>query len=407
MRWQAASAPTATTQARPVARRSMIIAGDAWPRTSALAPYDAGTAIASAYEANVWVYGCVRAITDAICGLQFVTGPRRHDYSVLRPSSPLARLLGPPPGSPNPALSARRLWAHSIASYIVTGQFGWEVQADSHGTPVALWPLPSSAIKPLPGTASYFDGLEVRDGGRVRRLRTGQYVYVWRPSLGDVRKPESALSAARLDVDVSLMQDRYDYAFLKNDSRPASIVVHEAFAEVDERDAFRSQFVATFGGVSNAGKPVFVEAEGGDGVAGALDVRTVGISQRDSEAIARSRAKALAICAALGVPFSRLDSSQRTFENASVEDQTFWEARLLPLVAELEDEVNAQLAPRLGAEVGWFDLREVRVLRQSRRLDRENLPQLIQAGIITVDEARDALGLGDATATGRTIRAVS
>jgi len=377
-----------------------------WPPRTALSPYDPAGAIKDAYEANVWVYGCVRAITDALAGLHFVAGPNLHDYSTLRPSSGLARLLGPPPGSPNPELSARRLWAHAVASYVVTGQFGWEVTGA--GPSAQLWPLPSSSLRPQAGTTSYFEGLGVVNGSDTRTLRKGSYVYVWRPSLGDIRKPESALSAARLDVDVSLMQDRYDHAFLRNDSRPASIIVHEAFAEVDERDAFRSQFVSTFGGVANAGKPVFVEAEGGEGVAGAVDIKPVGISQKDSESIARSRAKALAICAALGVPFSRLDSSERTYANAETEDRTFWEARLLPLLGELEDEINTQLAPIVGSEVGWFDLRSIRVLRQSRRLDREDLPRLIDAGIITVDEARDAIGIGDeAPTTTRSVRAVS
>jgi len=728
-RWQSLTAQrqsVVTARAPATLRRdAFTTASEApWPPRTALANYEPTSAIRDAYEANVWVYGCVRAICDALSGLSFVTGPRLHDYSLLRPSSALARLLGPPPGSPNPDLSARRLWAHAIASYVVTGQFGWEVS----GGGSAVWPLPSSALKPNPGKTSYFDSLSVKDGKGQRTLQKGSYVYVWRPSLGDIRKPESALSAAHLDVDVSLMQDRYDYAFLKNDSRPASVIVHEAFAEVAERDAFRSQFTATFGGVANAGKPVFVEAEGGEGTAGAVDIKPVGISQKDSESIARSRAKALAICAALGVPFSRLDSSERTYcvdteteiltrrgwlrhdevttddvaltlnrtttmaewqpvlaattfpgphevyelrssghssvstsehrwltqrhadpglrwtmtgdmrnydrvmaaaplaetvdtpkwsdelvelvawyytegwrspfdnvcitqservnpencarirallhrmfgpprvarglggwieragredtergitrfflgsdlndalfaaapdkvprtewlcqlttaqlqlfidtsvtadgsvmsqyqtptfaqkdrrrteafqtacvlagrastvhpqksgmwwtsvckspwrnpvgkrpkvktvidgpvwcpttangtwmarregttyftgnSNAETEDRTFWEARLLPLVGELEDEVNAQLAPLVGPEVGWFDLRSVRVLRQSRRLDSEDLPRLIEAGIITVDEARDALGIGDETTT-RSIRAVS
>ena len=409
MRWQPLR-PVVTAQAPTVARRSdFLVASELpWAVAPGRGPYDAAGAIQSAYEPCVWVYACVRAIVDTLSGLHFVAGPKLHDSTQMRPQSTLARLLGPPPFSPNPALTARRLWSHAIASYLVTGQFAWEVTLGEDRRPVALWPLAVSSVTPRPGKTAYFDGLDVRDGSKVRPLPRGQFVYVWRPSLGDIRKPESALSAARLDIDVSVMQDTYDRSFLRNDAKPASVVVHEAFAEREERDRFRSQFVGSHGGVANAGKPVFVEAEGGDGVAGAIDVRPIGISQKDSDAIARSRSKALAICAALGVPFSRLDASNRTFSNAFEEDRTFWESRLLPLLHELEDEINAQLAPMCGSEVGWFDLREVRVLRESKRIDREDLPALLAAGIITKDEARVAVGLADETATTpRSIRAVS
>jgi len=410
-------APVVTAQAPTVARRSqdLFISEAPWGGVPGRGPYEATGAIRDAYESCVWVHACVRAIVDTLSGLHFVAGTRLHDPTSLRPQSTLARLLGPPPGSPNPALTARRLWSHAVASYVVTGQFAWEVQVGQDGRPAGIWPLPVSNVTPIPhvprpgatSTPAYFDGLAVRDGAKVRRLARNRSVYVWRPSLGDVRKPESALSAARLDIDVSVMQDRYDHAFLKNDAKPASVIVHEAFAEREERDRFRGQFTSTFGGVANAGKPVFVETEGGDGVAGALDVKPIGISQKDSDAIARSRQKSLAICAALGVPFSRLDASSRTFSNADAEDRTFFETRILPLVAELEDEVNAQLAPLCGTEVGWFDLRNVRVLRESRRIDREDLPALIEAGIISVAEARIAIGLEDEATTPRSIRAVS
>lgn len=411
MRWQPLQ-PVATAQAPSSVRRSAdLFASELpWVAPPGRGPYEPRGAIRDGYEGCVWVHACVRAIVDTLSGLRFVAGPTLHDPSQLRPQSRLARLLGPPPGSPNPALTARRLWAHAFASYVVTGAFAWEVQVDAEGRAVGLWPLPVSSVAPIPGSSSYFDGLHVGTGANRRRLRSDRSVYVWRPALGDVRKAESALSAARLDIDVSVMQDRYDHAFLRNDAKPASVIVHEQFAEREERDRFRGQFTSTYGGVANAGKPVFVETEGGDGVAGALEVRPIGISQKDSDAIARSRAKALAICAALGVPFSRLDASNRTFSNADTEDRTFWETRLLPLVHEVEDEINAQLAPLCGGEVGWFDLREVRVLRESRRIDRENLGDLLASGIITLAEARVALGLDDEAAatitTPRSIRAV-
>ena len=363
--------------------------------------WDAWQAFQYGYYANTFVYACVKAIAEDVARLPIRVGdPNTGEYDEKHP---LAKHLGPPPGGPNPATAARKLIAWSVVQWMVAGRIGWEIETNGRDVPVAYWPLPAAHLKPIAsqGGVHYFDGFEYGPRGTTNPAKLGadRVFYTWDPMADDWRQPESRLQAMRLDVSVAVMQDRYDYAFLKNDSRPAAIVVHEAFASRDERDAWRRQFRSRHEGPDNAGRVAFTEAEGSDerGVAGALDVKVLGFSQKDSQAIQRYDAKLRAICVGLGVPLSRLgDASGRTFANADAEERFYWRNTILPKLCDFQDALTMQLLPRYGRAGGavYFDTSGVQALQEGSTYQEVGLPALVEAGIVTRDEARSMIGMG-------------
>jgi HK97 family phage portal protein len=365
------------------------------PGTPQVAEWDAEQAIRYAYLANVIVWRCVTLIGQDVSSCAFRVGTDPDKQREFDTKAPLAKLLGPPPFGPAPRISARRLWANAVAQYLVTGRFGWEIETDGRNRISALWPLVSSQLRAIPTERGidWFSGFEYGPVSKKKKLQSEQVFYFWRPSLTDWRQPESALQSARLDISVAVMQDRYDYAFIKNDARPASIIVHEAFAEIEERDRWRQQFMGDYKGPDEAGKPYFVETElDGDqkGVTGAIDVKTLGLSQHDAEFIRRHEAKLRNIAIGLGVPFSKLDASGRTFSNAGEENRNYWIQTILPLLLDLQDAVNMDLAERTGdGKVGWFDTSHVEALRPVRKFQNLNAVQLIQEQVISKDELRE------------------
>jgi hypothetical protein len=373
-----------------------------------VAEWDADQAIKLAYYANVYVYRCVFQCAQAISGLPFRVGKDPEKPDVFSTDAPMAVLLSPPPGGPAPGVSARKLFAWTIAQYLITGKYAWEIECEGKrgkGKIVNLWPLVSCALYPEPtkGGSAYFEGYEYGKPGvmntQIKHFVPEQVFYGWRPSQHDYRQPESALMAARLNISVAVMQDRYDFAFLRNDARPAAIIVHEAFSRTEERDAFMRAFRGDFRGPDNAGKALFVQATGEDGagVQGAMDVKTLGLSQRDGQFIARYAQKINDICVALGTPLSILgDSTKRTYDAANVEHRNWWESTLQPLCFEIADEINMQIAPRMGSEVGWFDFSQIKALQSDSRLLAlgPTLPLLVGPGKpITYSEFRNELGL--------------
>jgi HK97 family phage portal protein len=362
-----------------------------------VAEWDAGSALQWAYYANTIVYRCVQVTANALSRVPFRVGADPTKPKDFDPKAPLARLLGPAPYGPNRETSARQLWAWTVAQYLVTGRFAWENELDD-GRPVALWPLPSSSLQAIPssGGALYFERFEFGPPSKRRPLRAEQVTYGWRPSAQDWRQPESALQAARMDISVAVMQDRYDYAFLKNGARPDFLLVHESFTEPDEEDAFRAQFLAEHRGPDNAGKPAFVGAEstGDKGVSGAIDVKQLGLSQKDAESIRRYEQKVRQICLALGTPLSKLgDASGRTFNNAGQEDINWYGETVQPLGDELADVVNIKLAPMLGDNVGWFDWTVVKALQPEPKVTAVGVPALVAAKVATINEGRGLIEL--------------
>lgn len=370
--------------------------------------WNADEAIRLAYYSNVIVYRCVFQCATAIAGLPFRVGNDPDKADTYDTKAPMAVLLSPPPGGPAPGVSARRLFAWTVAQYLITGKYAWEIECDEpggKGNIVNLWPLVSCALNPVPtsGGDAYFSGYVYgkpqADKNKMVDLNPDQVFYGWRPSQHDYRQPESPLQAARLAVSVAVMQDRYDFAFLRNDARPAAIVVHEAFSMDAERDAFIRAFRGDFRGPDNAGKALFIQAMGDSpgGVSGAVDVKTLGLSQRDAQFVARYEQKISDICVALGTPMSILgDSSKRTYDAANVEHRNWWEGTLQPMCFEIADEINMQLAPRFGNEVGWFDFSQIKALQSDSRLLALGaiLPLMVGAGLpITTAEFRNELGL--------------
>lgn len=357
--------------------------------------WNAATAFAAAYYQSIVVYACVRLLANTIASLPFRAGAdpnKPHDYNM---NAPLSRLLGPPPGGPAPKLSSRRLWAWTVAQRVVTGRNGWEIEINGDVV-AALWPLASSALNPIPSDkgVDWYKGFVYGRPGDLRNLSLAQVVYDWDPSGLDFRQPESALQAANLPIATSVMQGKYDFAFLKNDARPPAIVVTEQFADDNDFQAFKQQWNSDYQGPDNAGRIAFLEAEGAgeQGVKGAVDVTVLGISQKDAQTAQRHAAAMEHTAIALGTPWSLLDASGRTYDNAGVEWKNYVTHRVAPLCSDLADMVNMQLAPQVGSEVGWFDMSRLGIEAMDR-VDAQGAAILFSGDIATKNEARAPFGL--------------
>ena len=371
------------------------------PGVRQIPEWDAASAIGEAYLSSVIVYACVqvRARAIASCPLRAILPGK--DVADFDTNAPLAKLLGPAPGSPNAQLSSRRLWMNAVANYIVTGRFAWELEAPkgvdpkSEGwAPVAIWPLISRVFEVIPtdGGSQLFAGYRYGRGDHKVALSLPQVFYSYNPSLNDVRQAASALQSLRYDIVADVMQSIYDVAFLRNDARPAGVIVHAAFEEASQRRAFEQQFEANHRSPQNANRMAFAEFEGGDGKEIPFQYINLGLSQKDSMMLATQQDKVQRICLGLGTPQSMLDASGRTFNNAGLEAQNFWTTTVLADLADFEDEINRDLAPRLGPHGAKFDTRHVEALKAPTKFMGDKVGDLVDRKVIFPEEARTDLG---------------
>lgn len=359
--------------------------------------FNAAAATRNGHDASWVVARCVEIIANDVSSSPFLAATVPGDPVRHTPGCRLARLLSPPPSGPAPKLTARRLWWWTVAQRIVTGRWGWEIEADQPEGPIDwLWPLASTDIRPVPtdGGSEWFARFEVGRPDKPRVLQPHDIVYDWQPSLDDWRDPFSMLQAAALDVSVAVMLGRYSYAFLRNGAVPAVVVVTEEHPDEGSRRRFESQWDSRYQGPENAGRTLFHEVGDGEGpVADAIHIERVGISQKDAQMLQQERDALEHVAMALGVPWSRLSASGRTFDNAAQEDRTYWTDTVLPLTHDLADAVNLQVGERCGPERGWFDLSRVEALRPRPMFTVTDAVAGYQGRVLALNEARAPFGL--------------
>ncbi len=352
--------------------------------------------------ANVIAYRCVQLRARAAASVPFVVGRKHGDAKTIVDGAPLAALLGPPPGGPAPKLSARKLIRWTMAQKIVTGRRAWEIETDNgepDGRPVAFWPLASSELRAFPskGGNDWFRLFAYGAGSTEVKLRPEFVFYGWEPGGRDFRQAESELQAARFDLSLVQYSDRYSIGFLRNNATPATIITTTKFPSDEAKRAFERNWGAEFGGPDNAGRVYVHEVDdsGEGGVGESISVEVLGLSAKDSKLVEQRKDAMAEVAIALGTPWSKLDASGRTFDNAEAEDRDWWENTILPDLIDLADDINMQLAPRLGDLVGWFDLRGVRALQRKITPISQTVgaPSLVQGRIWTINEAREDYGL--------------
>ena len=363
--------------------------------------------------ANVVAFRCLQVWADAAARYPFRAGPtppdRPGDAAQHNPNAPLAQLLGPPTrrvggriSGPNPEMTGRQLLAWTAAQRIATGRNVWEIEwtGQPGGSQVAaLWPLPACHVEPIPTAGRsprYFDGFRYNaDPAAPVDLKPEQVHYGWTMSGTDVRQPIAPLQASRYAITLAVMGDRQNLAFLRNGAVPAHIITTTEFASDDDRKAFRDAWNADYRGPDNAGKARFheVDDEGDGPVSEAIDIQTLGVSNRDSQFVQAHLQSLKEIAWGLGVPWSKIDAADRTFSNAEAEERTWLLERVVPFLETLADEINLRLAPALGGDVGWFDLSGEEALRPRPRFSAADGVTLWSAGLATGAEVRGELGL--------------
>jgi HK97 family phage portal protein len=389
---------TAATAERRDPRGATVRQAYASPSLPQIDEWNADQAFRFGYAMNVVAYRCVQLRARAGSSVPFVTGSRIGDAKTIRDSR-LSKLLGPPPGGPAPKLSATKLLRWTFAQKIVTGRRAWEIETDDADVPVALWPLAAGQLKAHPTTSGneWFRLFEYGHGPNPVKFTPREVFYGWEPAGTDFRQAESELQSARFDLSLVTLCDQYSIGFLRNNAVPAAIVTTTAFPDEDSRRKFQRNWSSEFGGPANAGRVALNEVgDDGDGPVGdSIDVKVLGLSAKDSRLMEMRKELTHELAIALATPFSKLDASGRTFENADAEDRDWWENTILPDLLDLQDDINMQLAPRLGSEVGWFDLRGVRALQRRYQPITQTVgaPSLVQGQIMQINEARVDYGL--------------
>lgn len=348
-------------------------------------PWPIERAVHEAFERVVWVSRSVETIAGQQARLPFVL--KQDDDKV--DDHPLLVLLNK---RANPMETGRQFRSR-LGKQLLLSKRGAFVQVTRarNDTPVRLDLLPPGRTQPVPGSAmtvdqdgrptfNLIDHYEVvRSDGSRAFIPADEVIWFREPHPIDPYSGTTPLEAAGMSVELDYFTRLYNTSFLKNDGRPGGIIGIAGDLEPEEMDRIEDKFGH---GPVEAGKLTVI--------AGDVSYVDSAVRPRDMQYGQLSSTSRDEVLAAFGIPLTMLgDSSGRTFDNAGQDGFNFWTITMptwLDLIvtgfAELsEDEFD-----------GEFDVSKVPALAAAEAAKREEARSEQAAGLISIDEYREATG---------------
>lgn len=362
-----------------------------------------------AYNRNAIAFRCIKMISSQAAAIPFIaySGVRERDMN-----DPLLKLLA----NPNPMYGLQDLLEAYYAYMMIAGNGYIEgVGPNDAAPPSELWVHRPDRMKVIPGRVGIPEGYRYEVNGLFRDWAVdpvtgkGPILHVKEFNPLDDWYGMPRVDPAAYAVDRHNAASAHNKALLDNGGRPSGVlafkpVVVNGSAQSpgqDVIDAAKKKLVENHRDFTKRGEPMVV---GGD-----ANWQEMGLSPKDMDFAIGMDAAARDICNAFGVPHILVVPGGATFNNLKEARLQLYEDTILPLAAQLRGGLNSWLAPRFGSRIRLeHDLDAIPALEPRRESKRKSTIELWDSGLITRNEARDALQYdkaegeaGDAYATAR------
>jgi HK97 family phage portal protein len=297
--------------------------------------------------------------------------------------------------APSPYLSGNLLNQYIISSISVSGDaFIMKLRNESGGV-VQLYPLIPENVEVKGNQEELITHYEYKQKGQNLYVKREDMIHL-REKI-DPRNHRRGLAPLR-SVMVEVLGDsaasQMAAALVKNTGVPSVVISpkNDLSMTTEEADTIADVFGRRFGG-ENRGRPLVISG-------GEVDIQTLSFSPKDLEIGKLRYINEERISAVLGVPaiLAGLGSGleRSTYSNTSELREFFTEQKLIPMWKNVASDLTNQLLkvdfeddPSYEMK---YDLSDVRALAQDELQEMDKVVRGLQAGFITVAEARKATG---------------
>jgi HK97 family phage portal protein len=345
-------------------------------------------------EGNSTAMACATLCARAIAMLPaHVMAPRSADAAdgnERLADHPVAALLST---SPNADMTGFRFREALLMAAQFHGNAYAEIERDTAGRPVALWPIHPARVEPD----------RTDDGEKVFKVHNGHAAppavlaeadmfHLCGPSL-DGQTGLSVIAYARQSLGLSIAQERFAASWLANAGAPSGLIKLGRNMSDTAVNRARAEIEARYKGPRQAGKMVIGDAD--------WDWKQIGMSMMDSEFMSQRRFSIEEICRFFNTPPQLIgDTAKQTFANYSEAVLHYHATGLLPWIVRFEQEANRKLFRRvpgrrqpflklnasaivradiekrtkayaLGRQWGWLSVNDVRRLEDMEPLGPE------------------------------------
>jgi HK97 family phage portal protein len=359
----------------------LMSGGDGW------SPKSADAWVAEGYQLNAIVYRAVNEIARSLSDMTVeLHRPGRDGQAEILSAHPVLDLLR----QPNPMMGYDTFIHAAFTDYLLHGEMA--IYAPQESRPAEIWTVDPREIKVVPGSgripARYLHKAgAVETSIEVDRLTGRSQLLFYRMyNPADPWRGQSPLMAAGLAADTHNAGVQWNYRLLKNSARPSGLVTFEQEGvDPDTIDATRRYFRDNVQGDANAG--------GIPMLFGGAKWTPMDNSPRDMDFLNTQKEAAKLIAAAFGVPLPLIDTDATTYNNMEQAKERFYTDTLIPMFRGFLNTFGNWLLPMFEDGLQFaINMDDIPALEASRGRLFDRMVRAKMAGLITVDEAREAIG---------------
>ena len=279
------------------------------------------------------------------------------------------------------------LWRATEIYLNLWGSAYWMLDRDADGNR-EIWPLRPDRVSIVPDKSEFIRGFVYHGRNRMVALTPDEVVWFRYFNPLEEYAGLAPVAPARLAVDMGKDGLRFNRNFLRNSAQPDFVMLTNEQMNDSEIEDFYRHWEARFRGPAHAHRPAIASF--------VRDIKTLGLSHREMDFIQSLRWSLEEVSRAYGVPRPLLSDLERaTFSNVNAAERFFWRNTMVPEMTFLAEQVTRKLFPMLGYDglEMEFDLKSIEALAEDENARTTRESQLLDRGVLTINEARQARNL--------------
>ena len=329
---------------------------------------------AHAYRTNELIYACINELSATTAEAPLISDNEAVNALIAKP---------------NPLMSAISFIEAWVSYAYIDGNVFVRKERDATGNVIGLW-----LLRP--------DRVDIDKDGYVHTIGEERQVIEWADIIHfalfnplDDWRGLSPMSVLLKNHDNDNAITTFLNQFFNNAGVPYGLLKTSRPANKTERERIQQQWQEQFSGARALSKIAVLDSEANYTQIG-LDVDAMDFSNISARTESR-------ICATFGIPpilvGALVGLQTSTFANYGNARRSLWDETIIPLCRRIEGDLAHGLEEDFPNVRVWFDLSNVPTLREDRSIIVDRAIRAHQAGLMTLEEARDEIGLGGGNAT--------
>ena len=335
------------------------------------------------FNKNVWVYRCVMEIAKAGSNIPFILYRRdsKGDLQEVKQHQLLDLLW-----RPNPFMSKQEFMENIIAFTQLAGNSYFYHNGPKNQPPRELWVMRSDRVKIIPDKDNFIKGYQYEVNGNKAIFDSHEVSHIRLFNALDDFYGLSPIQVGARAIDADNFANSWNASLLQNNARPSGAMVTEGTLGDAEYKRLKKAIEEKYSGHKNAGKPMLLE--------GGLDWKEMSLSPQEMDFVNSKSMTRLEICSAFGVPPEIVgDHEHATYSNYQEARKGFYQDTVIPVMTKIIDVLNNDLVPKFGENLFLdIDKDKIDALQEDRDKVFNRTINAVRAGILEVNEAREAMG---------------